>query len=310
MVIKNYRHYLTFITVLTCLILFFSCTGEKTDKEGNNQKEKVKIKLGLIPEQNIFDQLQRFNGMASYLKSKVNIEVEFKILTRYGNIVSNFNELELDGAFFGSFVYTIARARLGVTPLVRPVNKNGSSTYHGLIFIRNDSGLNSIEDMRGKTFAFVDKATTAGYLLPLYFFKNNGIDNYGLFFKKAYFTGTHEDAIYDVLNKDADVGAAKNTVFYRLAESDPRLTNELKIITRSPDVPENGLAVRQDIDEKIKNRIKKTLLDMHLDPEGKKALEILSAIMFIETTDSDYGPVYKYSNEIGLDLGNYDYINE
>ena len=56
--------------------------------------------------------------------------------------------------------------------------------------------------MKGKTFAFVDKATTAGYLLPLAYFKHNGINDYNKFFKKTYFTGTHEDAIYDVLNKN------------------------------------------------------------------------------------------------------------
>jgi len=64
------------------------------------------------------------------------------------------------------------------------------------------------QDMRGKTFAFVDKATTAGYLLPLVYFKENGINDYPTFLKETYFAGTHEDAIYDVLNRKAEITAA------------------------------------------------------------------------------------------------------
>ena len=49
--------------------------------------------------------------------------------------------------------------------------------------------------MKGKTFAFVDKATTAGHLLPLAYFKAHGIQDYKTYFKETYFAGTHENAI-------------------------------------------------------------------------------------------------------------------
>ena len=92
-----------------------------------------------------------------------------------------------------------------------------------MIFVRKDSGIDDAADMAGKRFAFVDKATTAGYLLPLNYFKDKGIENYREYFSETYFTGTHEDAIYDVLNRRADIGAAKNTVFDRLALKDSRI---------------------------------------------------------------------------------------
>jgi phosphonate transport system substrate-binding protein len=81
----------------------------------------------------------------------------------------------------------------------------------------------------------VDKATTAGYLLPLAYFKKNGIRDYRAYLKETYFAGTHEDVIYDVLNKKADIGAAKNTVFERLAKTDERILKELLILEKSPD---------------------------------------------------------------------------
>jgi phosphonate transport system substrate-binding protein len=80
----------------------------------------------------------------------------------------------MDGAFFGSFSYTLAHAKLGVEVLVRPENLKGISSYHGLIFVRKDSRIRTAKDMKGKRFVFVDKATTAGYLLPLdYFLEHN-----------------------------------------------------------------------------------------------------------------------------------------
>ena len=81
------------------------------------------------------------------------------------------------------------------------------------------------------------------------------------YLKEAYFTGTHEDAIYDVLNRKADIGAAKNTVFQRLAKDDPRILKELVVLERSPEVPENALALRKDIDASVRDRLKDALLD-------------------------------------------------
>ena len=176
--------------------------------------------------------------------------------------------------------------------------------------VRKDGGIKTAQDMKGKIFAFVDRATTAGYLLPLAYFKENGIDNYRTFLREMYFAGTHEAAIYDVLNKKADICAAKDTVFTRLAARDRRLTNELVLLARSPDVPENGLAVRKNFDGALKNELKKALLSMDKDPEGIDVLKKFGARKFIETTNDDYTSVYKYVKQIGLNLSTYNYRNE
>ncbi|TFH29281.1 MAG: transporter substrate-binding domain-containing protein, partial [Deltaproteobacteria bacterium] len=187
---------------------------------------------------------------------------------------------------------------------------DNTSTYYGMIFVRKDSGIRTARGMEGKRFAFVDKATTAGYLLPLEYFHSNGISNYGGYLKEAYFAGTHEDAILDVLNRKADIGAAKNTVFQRLAKADPRIMKELIVLDRSPDVPENALALRNDIDPSLRSRLKETLLKMHLDPDGKKVLARFGALKFIETRNEEYDVIVKYAKDIHLNLSTYDYKND
>ena len=299
-----------FISFCLCITMVMGC-GEKEKRiETKKKVERATLLIGLIPEQNIFKQLERYESLADYLSKRIGVNITLKVLTRYGNIIDNFVSLGLDAAFFGSFTYTLAHKKLSVEVIARPVDDSGISTYHGLIFVRKDSGIKTLKDMEGKRFAFVEKATTAGYLLPLAYFKENKITDYKTYFKKTYFTGTHEDAIYDVMNQKADIGAAKNTIFYWLATIDKRITDELVILEKSPDVPENGLALRKDLDDSIKHKLKHTLLNMHHDSEGINVLKKFGAREFIETTDDDYATVYQYAEKIKLNLTTYDYLND
>ena len=296
------------VLLVTTLIAPGGCS--KTEKPAPAPEfQGQDLLIGLIPEQNLFRQFERYEPLAAYLSKKIGRNVKLTVLPRYGNIVDNFASNGLDAAFFGSFTYALAHAKMGVEVLARPEYLNGTSTYHGLIFVRKDSRIASVKDMAGKRFAFVDKATTAGYLLPLAYFKKHNV-NYKKYLKEWYFTGTHEDAILDVLNRKADIGAAKNTVFERISASDSRIKNELIILEKSPDVPENGLAVRKDLDAVTKRKLKDALLAMHEDSAGSAVLKAFGARRFIETTEKDYQPVYRYAQETDLDLATYDYRNE
>lgn len=302
------------VLVCLCLTAFISCSETKRENNPTTNTQTVvarpSLTIGLIPERNIFTQLDRYEPLADYLSKRIGADIKLKVLTRYGNIIDNFVSAGLDGAFFGSFSYTLAHAKLGVEPIARPETVEGTSTYYGMIMVRKEEGIKTAQDMKGKVFAFVDRATTAGYLLPLAYFKENGIDDYRKFLGETYFAGTHEAAIYDLLDKRADICAAKNTIFTRLAARDKRLTTELVVLARSPDVPENGLAVRKDFDGDIRDELKKALLTMDKDPVGVNVLRQFGARRFIKTTDGDYASVYKYVKQIGLNLSTYNYRNQ
>jgi phosphonate transport system substrate-binding protein len=292
-----------------CLPLLAACSPQAPPAPAKKPSVE-KLRIGLIPERNLFKQLERYEPLGEYLFRKTGTRITFILLPRYGNIIDTFKSSGLDGAFFGSFTYALAHTKVGAEVLARPVALDNSSTYHGMIFVRKDSGIRTVRDMKGKRFAFVDKATTAGYLLPLDYFRDHGITDYKDYLKEAYFTGTHEDAVYDVLHRKAEIGAAKNTVFQRLAKSEPRIAKELVVLARSPDVPENALALRNDIDPVLRSRLKETLLKMNLDPDGKKVLEQFGAQRFIETRNEEYDIIVKYAGDIHLDLSTYDYKND
>ena len=293
-----------------CIVFIFGCGEQAKEEKTDKPNYQTTLSIGLIPEHDLFHQLKRYEALADYLSKKIQSNIKLIILSRYGNIVDNFVSGGMDAAFFGSFTYTLAHEKIGVEVIARPENNLGVSEYYGMIFTRKDSNIKNTKDMEGKIFAFVDKATTAGYLFPMAYLKENGVTDYKTFLKETYFTGTHEDAIYDVLNGKADIGAAKDTVYFREADKNPRINKELNIIVESLKVPENGLAVRKDLDESVKKKLKEALLNMNKESDGQKALNNLGALKFIETTDIDYVNVRKLMKKIGLNLSTYEYMNE
>lgn len=314
------RSRLAICCCLLCLAWSLAGCGDRHDEPATNpsapkvepaaQALPTRLLIGIIPEQDIFEQRERYAPLAHYIAEKTGVAIELKILPRYGNIVSNFVDEKLDGAFLGSFTFALLQKKLAIEPLARPVDLDGSSTYFGMIFVRKDSGISSAPTMKDKRFAFVEKATMAGYLLPLHYFKEEDIADYHTWFSETYFTGTHADSIMDVLDKRADVGATKSSVYNRLAQKNKRIADELLILAKSPEVPENALSLRSDLDPVLKTKIKNTLLTMDTDPKGKIVLERFGAKGFIETKAEDYQVVYRYAEEIGLDLATYDYQNQ
>ena len=297
------------VLVLISLVAAFVPGAALSAQASLTRKDPNTIVIGLIPEMNVFKQMERFKYLADYLSEKVGVKIKLTVLSRYGNILEKFEEKSMDGAFLGSFTGALAISKLGLEPIARPVNLDGSATYSGYIFVRKDSGIKGIKEMKGKKMAFVDKATTAGYIFPVAYLKSQGIKDINSFFREYYFTGSHDAAVLAVLNREADVGAAKHSMYNRVRTEEPRIDKELVILAESPKVPSNGLCLRKGFDPVLKKKLKETLLNMHKDREGRDALAKFGALKFIETRSSDYEPVFRMASEAGIDMKKYHYLN-
>jgi len=281
------------ITAIVCLLALFGCSRQEATAPKKAGPEKTLL-IGLKPSRNLFSQLERYDPVAKYLYKKTGIRIELKVFPRYRMIVDRFAAERLDGAFFGSYTYVVAHRTLGVEVLARPVSLDNATTYHGLIVARKDSGIRNARGMKGKRFAFSAKGTIDGFIFPLEYLHNSGVEEYRKFLGEYYFAGTHEDVLRDLLAGKADAGATKSTVYQRMAKADPRVGKDLQILARSDEMPNSGLALRKGIDPFDRNRLKEALLGMHLDPEGKEALAKFGASRFIESTNRDYEPVLRY----------------
>lgn len=295
--------------LLVLLPLLYACTKEKPQPAAAVGYAQQEILIGLIPEQNVFRQRERYLALKQYVADRLGVTITFTSLSRYGNIIERFSNEKLDGAFFGSFTYALAHHQLGVEPIARPVNLDGTSTYRGYLFVRRDSRILDASDMRGKRFAFVERATSAGYLFPLAYFKAHHVADVQAYFGETFFSGSHDAAILAVLNRDADIGAAKSTIYDQMEREDPRIGRELQILATSDVFPQNCFAVRKDLDPKLKKALKQALLDMGKDSEGVAALKKFGARGFIETSDEDYAAVYRLTAQAEIDMATYRYTN-
>ena len=280
------------------------CYGADEQIEANSART---LRVLLVPEKNTFEQRRRYKYITDYLSQKMEMNVTVEIMANYGEISEAFQAGRADAGFFGSFSYAMTHVRSGIEPIARPVWLDGSSTYRGYIFVRKDSKIRSVKDMRHKSLVLVDKATTAGFIFQLYYFEYAGIDDMEDYFSRISFARSHDAAAWAVYTGEADIGGAKNHIFDSLAEEYPDFRNQMLVLAESPEFPSNGLAVRKDLNSALKLRLKTLLLSLHETEEGRKVLQNFGAVKFIETTNDDYAAVYNMVRGLGIDLESYSY---
>jgi len=278
----------------------------KTEEVTDNVAEPPGISIGLIPEQDIRNMAQRYEPLAAYLGKKLNMRVALVYLDNYGEVCDKFIYKQLDAAFFGSFSYALTHAKSGIEPIARP-DYAGTSTYRGLIIVRKDSNIKDVTDMRNKRLALVHRATFAGYLYPLYYFKKHKVADLESFFSKVMFAGSHDKAILAVLNGEADIAVPKDLVYERMVKENPDLRQKLIVLSASGQVPSNAFCVRKDLELGLKDKLRNILLNLQNDQEARPVLASLGATRFIETSDKDYSNLYEIIKVLGLDLNTYPY---
>jgi phosphonate transport system substrate-binding protein len=262
------------------------------------------ITIALLPERNIFAQKKHYRYLEDYLAAAIGRPVAFKLLDSYQAIFAEILLHRVDGAFFGSMNGAIAQIRGGVEMLVRPVDLNGVSTYAGYIFARRDSGITkNPATWKGKSVAFVNKVTTAGYLFPLALLRHAGHTGAPeRYFKKIDFAGSHDAAIHAVLSGATDIGACKNTIYEEYAKLHPEVQRTLVVLAVSAEVPSDGFGVHPDLDPEVKRRLREALLAMDSREDGRDVLRQFQAQRFIATTLKDYEPVFTMARQAGIDL--------
>ncbi len=266
--------------------------------------ERRKVTIAFAPEINIMEQETRYIPLFNYLYRKSGIFIDMKYSASYSHLIEDLVAKKLDGALLGSFAYALVNEEVPLEVLGRPVI-NGQSFYTGILFVRKDSGIRNLEDLRGKTFCFVDRATTAGYLFPMLYFKQHGFAAPQDFFGKTLFSGSHDASVMAVLNGKADAAAAKDLVLMRVGEKDVRVALDLLMLATSLPVPTNGLCVSLSLDWDLKEDLQEVLMAMEEDPEGRQVLQRFGAERFLPTTHRDYQNLYVMLKELDIDPATY-----
>ena len=185
-----------------------------------------------------------------------------------------------------------------VEPVVVPQENDGSTFYYSAMVTRKDSGITSIEQMKGHSLAFADPNSTSGYLIPSATLKAKGIDLAdGKYFSKVGFAGGHEQGVIAVLNKQYDAcvtwtsGQGEKSEGYSrgnlrsMVDKGMLKMSDVNIIWQSGKIPNGPFAVRSALPADLKKLLTEIMLDLPKShPDIYKAIEQGSGVGYVPGT--------------------------
>jgi phosphonate transport system substrate-binding protein len=195
----------------------------------------------------------------------------------------------VDAAFVCTLSYVLGHDKFGME-LVAATEIDSLPQYFSYIIVRKDSGIESFEELRGKTFAFMDPQSNSGTLYPTYRLEQMGESPISFFHNYVYTYG-HDNSVKAVLNNTVDGAAVENLIFNYMAAQDPEVASQIKVIEVSPPFGSPPVVVHPDLDSETKEKLRNILLDMNKDDQGKEILSKMNIDGFVFVSDSTYDSI-------------------
>ena len=270
------------LSVVCVLVVIFSTQALAAPKDWPS-----KLIFGLIPTESSSGLTERFDNLVTYLERTLGVKVELKTATDYAGIITGMQFKHLDFAYFGPKSYAEASKRANAEAFVLEVLEDGTKGYYGVIITKKGSGLNTIQSLKGKLWAFTDPNSTSGTLVPtVYFVKELKIDP-DTYFAKVIFSGSHEASILAVKGGKVD-GASTNDLDLARGNGKQWVTEQdFNILWQSALIPGSPMAYRKDLSDSLKKALREAFLSYH-DPEGLKMLKLKG---YAPATDELYNPI-------------------
>lgn len=284
--------HLTFIFLF--LIILSGCSTQETSTPTPTLDDELAnlIVVGDIDEDDPIAKIQQFQPIASYLAQNLSDQgitgSEVRIAPDIETMIDLIGSGEIDIYYDSLYPAMIVANATGAIPLVRGW-RGGEPEYHSVFFALADSGIESIEDLNGRTIAYDNPASTSGYMMPTSYLLSNDLNpvekettNDPVAQNEiAYiFSGDDENTIEWVLSGRVDVGVVDNLTF--LADVSQETRDNLVIIARTEDVPRRVVMIAPDIDPELANALADILIAMDETEEGQALLEIVRTLQFDE----------------------------
>lgn len=241
------------------------------------------------------------DAFAQTLTRLSGVAIRAQVASDYAGVVEALRSRRVDLAFVHPVGYVLANREAGCLILVRDIWQ-GKTAYTARFFVRKGTGIERLEDLRDRTIAFVDPASSSGYIYPMVLLMKRGLvreRDPKTFFRDALFAGTHEAALRTLLAGRVDAAASFDKA-PELHLKDPALVARLAVVAETPEIPEAGICARPGLPAPSVERIKQALLAIK-GPEHAALLKQLYDIDgFVEASDRDYEPVRDAMSLMGL----------
>ncbi len=295
---------------LVLSIVIFSISAVLTGCGGSDGKpaaapaapEMKVLRVGAIPAEDAQKTRENYKSLAGYLEKKTGLKVEIFVATDYSGVIEAMRAGKLDIAMFGPFSYVLAADKAGAEAFAVEIRKGSGTSYQSVVVTHPASGINTLADIKGRTYAFVDPASTSGNLIPRSFYKKNNIDP-DKDFKSVIYAGGHDAAALAVKNRKVDAASMDDITFNNMKEKGLITPDQdIKIIFKSDPIPGSPWAWRKDLPADLKTKIKNAF--MNVAKEDQAALSAYGGKVegYADTKDANYNVIRETAKILNLDL--------
>lgn len=254
-----------------------------------------------VPVESAADYEARYAPFLDYLKQKLGIPVRLFVAGDYTAVMVSQAQGQTHVAFYGpgSYVDAIEKANAPIEAFVKEDSLRSGTVYHSLILSKKGSGIKTLEDAKGKDFAFVDPESTSGFKVPMAYFCLEAKIKPKEYFKRVAFAGTHESVILGIAQGTIPVGATWDTgISIATKKGQIKGIEDFEVIWRSDPIPSSPWAYRKDLPEDLKEALRTAYLEYENTPEGQKWLEARGLKGFEPASDADYDPFRKVNDAL------------
>jgi phosphonate transport system substrate-binding protein len=244
------------------------------------------IRFGLIPSEDADKLIADSQPFIKSLEKTIGLPIKPYVALDYSAVIEALKSNQLEIAFLGPASYVLAKDKVGceIDAVARGVMaKTGKSSYQMYLITQPENSIYDLQDLKGRTFAFVDPASTSGNFMPRFVFDRNNI-NPEKFFKNIYYSGTHQASLIAVKEGKVDAGCIASEVYDLAIERGQMKESDVRVFYRSQPIPGSPFVVRTNLPSDLEARLRKGFLDMKGVRFGK-----LGVINEMDpATDADY----------------------
>lgn len=262
----------------------------------SNREAAPVLRLAMIPTTDSGKIVRESQPLVKYLEKETGSRVDLVVPTNYAAVVEAIANDRVDIAYLGGFTFVQASRRAGVLPLVQ---RERDQNFHSVFITHPGSGINSLADLKGHTFAFGDVNSTSGHLMPAYYMRAANVDSSVI--DKALYTGGHDATSLAVANKKVDAGAMDELVLGNMIKADKIKPEQVKVFYTTPPFFDYVWAARKGIDPKLSDSFSAALLKLDAsNPDNKVVLDLLNATKYVRAQDSNYDRLRQAASAEGL----------
>ena len=295
---------------LAVVMLFsLSCTQEsKNNKINLSEREQIKIAALNESPEGVFrvaiagvvsptETHNSYGQLISFLGEALHQNTEIVQRGTYAEINNLIKLRTVDLAFVCTLAYVKGNEDFGMELLVVP-EVNGQTVYNSYIIVPVNSGIKSVEELKGKRFAFTDPMSNTGRLSPAYLLYQMG-ETSDSFFKEHIFTYSHDKSIRAVAEGIVDGAAVDSLVYEYMVDNDPEISDKVRIIHRSQPFGIPPVVVHPAMDDEVKASLRSWFLNINQDETGMETLNDLKVDRFVLGSDVSYESIRTMEQNLG-----------